>query len=272
MTTLRSLVLIAALSLLVLAPVPAQAQTAPGQLPGIVATGFGSASEPAQSANLQFLIGSAQSFGMGGVMMEESVAVMAGTPGAEMPMEPAPVMSNQLTADHLAPVVEAMETAGADPAGIEVIVPSHNSMFGPGGPEVGEIWLAVDQPDSEQLQSLVQAAYDSAAGAGLTVLFVGASYEAADCAALTQLAREAAIADAQVRAAGLAAGLGVPLGALVQASEAPFFGSPGGGTCMPEGMEMHFGPYGPGTFPAFDPAMTSAIVSMQVTLTYAFGG
>ena len=85
-------------------------------------------------------------------------------------------------------------------------------------------------------------------------------------------ARDAAIADAQERAEGLAAGLGVTLGELVQASETPYFGAPEAGSCAPEGSETFFyGPFGPGTYPLFDPESTEATVSIQVSLTYAFG-
>jgi len=102
------------------------------------------------------------------------------------------------------------------------------------------------------------------------VLHVGARYEAVDCVALTQRAREAAIADAKVRAEGLAQGLGLTLGGLTQASEPPYFGPAGMDSCAAPGAET-FGPYGPGTDPAFDPEATEATVTVQVTLTYAFG-
>ncbi|MGD9710873.1 MAG: SIMPL domain-containing protein [Thermomicrobiales bacterium] len=92
-------------------------------------------------------------------------------------------------------------------------------------------------------------------------------FEPADCVTLLQEARDAAIADAQQRAEGLAASLGGTLGSLIQASETPFYGAAGNTSCDPAGEV--YGPYGPGTLPAFDPRAAEAEVHLQVTLTYA---
>ena len=100
----------------------------------------------------------------------------------------------------------------------------------------------------------------------MTVLHVGALFEPADCAALLQEARDAAIADARLRVEGLATSLGGTVGELVQASETPFYGPAGTTTCEP-GSGV-FGPYGPGTLPAFNPGNVEAEVYVQVTLTY----
>lgn len=136
---------------------------------------------------------------------------------------------------------------------------------------MGEILVQVDRPQGEQLQSLVTTVFASASSAGLMVVNAGAMYEPADCAALVQQAREEALADARVRAEGLAKGLGVSLGDVVQASETPYFSIPGGESCAPEGMDSNYGPYGPGTYPPFDPRKTDASTAIQVVLTFAFG-
>jgi hypothetical protein len=269
MTAIRPLLLLVAVAMMALVPARTEAQTVPGQLPGIVSTGIGSVSEPAQSATLQFLVGSDQFFGMGAPMME-SIEVGPGTPASG----PAPVMGpsapGRLTEEQLDLVVDALEAAGAVTDAIDITVPFTSNFFGPGGPEGGEIEVVVDQPNAEGLIGLVAAVRNSAPAAGLTVLHVGVEYEAADCAALIQQARDAAIADARERAEGLANGLGVSLGELVQASETPYFGSPEAGSCAPEGTESFYGPYGPGTYPDFDPESVAARVSIQVTLTFAF--
>jgi len=265
-------------ALVALTVTPVTAQPVPGQEPGIVAVGFGSASAPAATATLQFLLGSSQAFGMGGeVVFEEApvcdeAPVGEGTPGPEA--TPPDAMGGMdgpptLTEDQLAPVVDALVAAGASETDITVVVPAASQIFGPGGPGAGEIRVVVDQPQSEQLRELVQAAYDTAPGAGLSVLYVGARYAAADCAVLLQEAREAAIADAQTRAEGLARGLDVTLGDLVQASETPYFGLVGGGSCAPEGTENIYGYYGPGMEAPFDPTATEATTTIQVTLTFA---
>jgi uncharacterized protein YggE len=272
---LRALVLPAALALALLAAAPAAAQTVPGAEPGIVAVGFGSASAPAASATLQFLLTSSQAFGMGveGVPTEEGPAGEAdGTPVSEGQSEAGAFGPPRLTEDAIAPVVAALVAAGAPEAGIEVTVPVTSEVFGPGGPELGEVRVAVEQPQADALVALVAAASEAASEAGLSVFHVGARYEAADCAALVQEAREAAIADARSRAEGLARGLGVALGELVQASETPYYGLPGSGSCVPAGTEGYFGPYGPGTEPPFDRRQTEATATVQVVLTFAMAG
>lgn len=229
---------------------------------GIQATGTGTASAPAQTAHLQILLGSGASFGMA------PVEFIPGTPGSEMPMD-GPMGMGRLSSEQLDPVVEAITGTGIASDAIEVTIPAYTSMFGPGGPEIAQVRATIDQPQSGALVELVSAVTAAAQQAGLSVLHVGARYEAVDCVALLQQAREAAIADAQLRAEGLARGLGVTLGELVQAGEYPYFGVTGTDSCAPAGTQGAFGPYGPGTDPAFDPDATEATVAVQVMLTYA---
>lgn len=236
----------------------ATSTVAQGQTAGIQATGIGTASAPAQTAHLQILLGSSAAFGMGAI---ETIEMPPGTP-AIGPMS--------LSEEKLGPVIDVLAGAGIGEDAIEVTIPSSSPFFGPGGPENAEIRVTVDQPQGDDLARLVAAIRAAAPNSGLTVLHVGARYDAADCASLTQQAREAAIADASQRAEGLAQGLGVTLGELVQASESPYFGPTGTESCAPAGTEGSFGPYGPGTDPAFDPNATEARVTIQATLTYAF--
>lgn len=239
----------------------ASSAAAQGPSTGIQATGTGSASAPAQTAHLQILLGSSASFGMGPMEMAP------GTPSIELP--PAgPMGPVSLSEEQLGAVIDVIEGAGIGEEAIEVTIPVYNGFFGPGGPETAEIRATVDQPQGADLVNLVAAIHAAAPESGLTVLYVGARYETADCAALMQQAREAAIADANLRAEGLAQGLGVTLGELVQASELPYFGPTGTDSCAPAGTAGGFGPYGPGTDSAFDPNATEATVTVQVTLTY----
>jgi len=124
----------------------------------------------------------------------------------------------------LVPVVEAITGAGIASDAIAVTIPASTSIFGPGGPEIAEVGVTIDQPQSGAMVELVSAVTAAAQQSGLSVLHVGSRYEAADCVALLQEARDAAIADAKLRAEGLAQALGVTLGELVQAGEYPYFG------------------------------------------------
>jgi hypothetical protein len=271
MVTRRVALLVAVFGVLSSIPQSAVAQTATGLEPGIVAVGFGQATAPAETAKLQFLLGSSTMFGGGMVYVEEEPVTGEATPGPGA--MPPGAMGGQasVTEEQLAPIVSALVAAGATEADITVTVPVISDSFGPGGPNMGEILVQVDRPQGELLQTLVDSVFDSASGVGLVVLTAGAMYEPADCAALVQQAREEAIADARVRAEGLAKGLAVSLGDLVQASETPYFGIPGGTSCAPEGMDSSYGPYGPGTYPSFDPRQTDASTSIQVVLTFAIG-
>jgi uncharacterized protein YggE len=250
------------LAAIILSILFATSAAAQGPSTGIQATGIGTASAPAQTAHLQILLGSSGFFATGPMEMTP------GTPSIDLP--PAgPMGQVSLSVEQLAPVIDVIAAAGITEDAIEVTIPAASSPFGPGGPETAEIRAAIDQPQGEDLATLVAAIRATAPNGGLTVLHVGARYEAADCAALVQQARDAAIADANQRAEGLAQGLGVTLGELLQASESPYFGPTGTDSCAPAGTAGDFGPYGPGTEPAFDPDSTEATVIVQVTLTYA---
>lgn len=249
------------LSIVLAASVSAQTPAAT-----IESTGFGSASAPVESAQIQILLGSSMAFGMGSMPMDMPDA--SASPVAAMPLDDMGMMS--LSEARLQQVLDAIVGAGIDGLTSELSVPATTSMFGPGGPETGEIRLTIVRPDSAALTMLVEQAQRAAAEAGLTVLHLGARYDAADCAALVQQAREAAIADARQRADGLARGLGVTLGELIRATEYPYYGSTGSESCLPEGPDAMFGPYGPGTLPTFDPNAIEARTFAQVTLAFEF--
>lgn len=228
---------------------------------GIQATGIGTASAAVQTAHLQFLLGSSATFGFAPIEFDP------GTPGPGVSSE-GPMGLGPLSVEQLDPVIEAIAGTGISNDAIVATVPATTSIFGPGGPETAEVRVTIDQPQPGDLTDLVAAVNAVVQRSGLTVLHVGARYEAADCVSLIQEARVAAIADAKLRAEGLAQGLGVTLGELTQASESPYFGPTGMDTCALAGTSAEFGPYGPGSDPAFDPNATEATVTVQVTLTY----
>lgn len=228
----------------------------------IEATGFGTATAPPQTAHLQFLLGSSAAFGYA------PVAFDPGTPEAGFSMM-GPIGMATLSDEQLDPVVAAISAIGIGNDAIATTVPAYSNMFGPGGPEIAEIRATLDQPSSGDLIDLVAAVRTVAQQSGLTVLFVGARYVAADCASLVQEARVAAIADATARAEGMAEGLGVTLGELTKATESPYYGPTGVDPCALTGTSDGYGPYGPGSEPAFDANATEVAVTVQVTLSYA---
>jgi len=276
----RTFPLAAALVLLgVLAPAGGAAQPSDGLEPSLIVTGVGEAAEPAAGATLQFVVGAGAYYGIPefgeGVATEEA-------PGPSGPAPAGPYGPPSLDEAALTPIVEALEAARVAREDIAVIIPVGGEFFGPFGPGTGQVLAEVRQPSREALGALVEAANAAALQAGLAMLYVGARYTADDCAALQQLAREAAVADARTRADGLVRALGIALGELIQVREAPF-----GGSWVPEGVAAPIGlqgadacapvspagtgEYGPvGSSPPFDPATAGEVRTIvQVELTFA---
>jgi uncharacterized protein YggE len=219
----------------------ASAQGVPGQLPGIVAIGFGTASAPAESAEVQLIIG---------------------------PEGYGPPPAAMITNADLAPVTDAIVGAGVDKAAIEIYIPATNSMFsGPGGPGNALLEFRLADPTDASMRALSDALYQAATTARLSVQHLGVRYAAADCAALQQAATDAAVADARARGERLAKSLGARLGALVQGMDSIFgIGVPD--SCAPQGLGS-YGPYGPNIANAYDPAAAvEATATAQITLTF----
>jgi uncharacterized protein YggE len=133
--------------------------------------------------------------------------------------------------------------------------------------------FTVEQPKIENLNAMVNAAGDAATGSGMSIDFVGVSYDAADCAALQQKARDVATKDARTRATSQAANLGVELGDLLMSSEATSTGSTGDECATPpiddSALTSSISAMG-GTLPPFNPAgPAEAAADVQITLTYA---
>ena len=217
------------------------AQTIPGQIPGIVVTGFGNATAPATAAAVQVMIG-------------PEVNGMA--------------PSATLAEADITPVIDAVVEAGVARTDIDVVIPATTSQFtGPGGPGGGMLRFDIADPTDEVMSDLVQALYQSAADARLGIQHIGIRYAAADCASLLQAATDAAIADARVRAERVANSLGAEVGALVQVMDSGFYGT-GTESCGSPAMP-NYGPYGPGIDAPFDPAApVEATATAQVTLTF----
>jgi hypothetical protein len=279
-TILAIVVVVLGVQVFAVAPRGAVAQTTPGQEPGIVAAGFGRASGPAVSAEVQIIV----SRDFYGTMVVEEFPVeeeeVTGSPvageGETPPMEGGPVGPPALTEEDLAPIVDAIVAAGVPSDQIQVISPAFSSMFtGWGGPGGAQLRFEVPNPTLDGLTALVLAVNDAAVAQGITVQHTGVHYVGGDCEALVQEARVAAVADARARAEGLADALGVALGDLTQAADNLYYGPYGGisgtGGCGPSTPE-DFGPYGPGMLAAFDPTVPAeAVAYAQVTLTFALG-
>jgi uncharacterized protein YggE len=219
----------------------ASAQGVPGQMPGIVVTGFGTASAPAESAKVQLIIG----------------PEAYGGPQATM-----------LTEADLAPITDAIAGTGVDKAEIESYIPATNSMFsGPGGPGNALLEFTFADPTDASMSALADAVYQAAATARLSIQHLGVRYAAADCATLQQAATDAAVADAQERGERLAKSLHAQLGTLTQAMDS-IYGVGAPDSCAPQGVGG-YGPYGPNIANPYDPSVAvEATATAQITLTF----
>ena len=139
----------------------------------------------------------------------------------------------------------------------------------------------MEEPTTERVQELINAAILGAAEEDLFVGQVGVGYEVADCATLERQARQAAIEDARERAELQADLLGVELGDPVASSDRPvdttglveYFGPAAitGGGCAPPLPRATAG--APVTLPLFDPTTEAEVeVYVQVAITFEIAG
>lgn len=243
---------------------PALAQGEPGVHAGITVTGYGLASAPAESANLEFLIIDQDAYYGGPPQAPEVEA----TPGA-------------MARDTVAPIIEAIEASGAVES-VEVVVPLVSELYSQ--PALARIDVMVSNPDLDGLTSLVRDATQAAAGERLLVGYVGAQFETSDCATLERDAREAALADARARAEIQADLLEVELGEVVASADgdvsldvANLYGMQlaSASNCDAVSSASSVGQFAPGaSLPRFDPTSDSGEVEVQrqVRITFAIDG
>ena len=250
---------IAASALVVAAPLALGQDAAQSGRAGITVIGFGEASAPAESVDLQILVSSVN---FGGPVSPDPDAI----PG-------------EAERKSVGPLVEGLVAAGIAEDDISIIVsPVLNQFYGPSGPGVARVDVTVDEPTLERIDELLSAAVVGAAEENLIVGQVGAGYGVADCAALELGAREAAFADAQNRADLQAEVMGVARGAAVSsvdlpvgaASFDPYLGlrSTGEGACAPATAGVSVG--AAVSLPSYDPTSDPEVsVYAQVSVTFA---
>jgi uncharacterized protein YggE len=255
-----STVMALALTVLFAAPSIALAQPVTTSLPGITASGMGTASAPAETAFVVISVGSDSYLYAEGSAMDQ--------PGIE-PTVPI------VTAEEIAaPIVDALVTAGLSVAEIEINSNTYGGGYGPyGGPQIVFISFELADPTVEGIIELLDPAIAAATSARLFVNMTSVVYGVADCAPLQREAREAAIEDARANAELQADLLDVSLGDVVASREyafgayAPYYGPVPVNTCSSEGVDpKYIGMYGG---PAFDPMLpTEVVVQSSVELTF----
>ena len=161
-----------------LVPAPALAQDAvdtPAR--GITVIGYGKSSAPAETAELQ-LLATQEEFGPPRAPDPDA------TPGAE-------------ERESVGTLVEGLQAAGVAEEEIEIVVGTViGGFYGPGGPGIARVDVAIADPTPERIDELIDAATVGAAEENLVLNQIGVGYGVADCAPLEREARQTALADA----------------------------------------------------------------------------
>lgn len=227
---------------------------------GITVIGYGKSSAPAETAEIQ-MVATQEEFGPPRAPDPDA------TPGAQ-------------EREAVGPMVEGLQAVGVAEEDITVVVgPVIGGFYGPGGPGVARVDVAVDKPTQDRIAELINAATVGAAEENLVLSLIGVGYAVSDCALLEREAREAAFNDARARAALQAELMGLPLGEAVTASDVPLNFSEALGTyygvltptqvpCSPLAPAPTSG--SPVSVPPFDPTDEAEVnVYAQVAVTFA---
>lgn len=230
---------------------------------GISVIGYGKSSAPAETAIIQ-IVASEQEF------------------GAPRPPDP-DATPGEAEREAVGPMVDALVAAGVADDDIEVVISVVAGLYyGPGGPGLARVDIAVEEPTPERIDELISTAVVGAAEEDLVVAQVGVGYSVADCAPLELEARRLALEDARTRAGLQADLLGVELGAPVATADAPvnyseafsaYYGvfSPTGVACSPPAPVPTGG--SPVSVPPYDPTDQAEVnVYAQMSVTFAYEG
>jgi uncharacterized protein YggE len=226
---------------------------------GITVIGYGKSSAPAETAELQ-LVTSQEEYGPPRAPDPDA------TPGAQ-------------EREAVGPLVDGLQAVGVAEEEIEIVVSSViGGFYGPGGPGIARVDVAVNEPTAERIDELIDAATVGAAEENLVLNLIGVGYAVADCAPLEREARETAFADARTRAELQAELMGVELGEAVAASDVPldvgdalnaYYGTitPTQVACAPPSPSPTQG--SPVSVPPFDPTDEAEVnVYAQVAITF----
>jgi uncharacterized protein YggE len=184
---------------------------------GIVVTGTATASTPATSAVIQYILRYDPSLPMPVPEDQASPAASGGMAGGYSSSAPAPDEGD------LAGVAEALVNAGVPEASVKVF-PGTDIASGPFGPGTAVVAASIeDAALLGDLTAIIEAGAVAAREAGLSIDQVGAIYNTSTCGDTSDEALASAIANAKDQAAVLAKALQVELGDLVGATMQPTY-------------------------------------------------
>ncbi len=246
-----------------------QAESGAAGVPSLSVVGLGRATAPAERATIQMMFSVGPNDYFNG-------------PGRPSVREGTPDPSSE--ADEAArPIVAAIVVAGAPSDGVSVVISPGfaTNIYAPVPNSVAfRIDVLLQAPEQEAISAIVSAAQVAGLEMNLRLSPLGVAYGLSDCAPLHAAAWEAAVADAEIRAAAQAERLGLRIGGVVAASEsqtddagARLDAETHHGSCMAV-EQSSLDPYNPipGAVdtPPFDPTAPADVVAVtSVTVSYA---
>ena len=232
---------------------------------GITVQGYGSATADPDSAIIEFY------FNRGGGAEPQPVpepgTTGSGSSGSSGAVEPVTrdagtavaAQVARITEADLQPVIDAIVAAGVPRDDIEFIGQTYYDIY------YATATLRATVGNVDNVDSVVQAAQSAAANLGdIYLSSTNISYTVSDCAAMEKAAMDAAVADANERAASSATSLGVGLGDIVGASHYSY--APYGGTACDGNF---IGPYPMGGVAYAEGSRGSVQVFANISVTYA---
>ena len=238
-------------------------------VPSLSVVGLGRATAPAEHATIQ-------------LMYAVGPNDFLNSPGNPRSQEGTPDPSGEAEAA-AQPIVAAIIAAGAPADSVSVVISAGfaTNIYSPISDSVAfRIDIVLPRPRQEVVASIIAAAQSAGYEMNLRLSPIGVAYGVADCAPLHAAAWEAAVADAELRAAAQAERLGVRIGGVVAASEtatgdtqARLDAETRMGSCT-VGEQAALDPYNPirgaVNAPPFDPTLPAEAVAVaSVTVSYA---
>lgn len=256
---LRSIAAVLVTSLILGSPAFAQTTSPPPD--GITVFGLGLASAPADSSTIQITVSS------------NNYAPPMGTrPGATPGAE---------EREAVQPIVDSLLDTGLAEADITVTVPPFlgNSFSGPFGPASALIELTLDDPTSESIEEIINAASVGGGESGLVIGGVNVVHHVQDCNELRREAQQAAFNDATEQASIEAEIVGVTLGDVVAVRDVmygpglnadPFLVYTDDDSCSFSTSNV-YGAYGPVPYDVASEPLVTVYATTEVTFEFGSG-
>lgn len=258
-TAVRTLAVLLLASLAPGSPALAQTIEPPD---GITVVGQGRANAPADSTTFRISL---------------SGGMFPGEPGWQ------PFGTPEAGADgQIQSLLDALADAGVAAADVTIVLPPYigNALFGPFGPVAAFIEFTIDDPDTDRVREILDAANMGAAESMMVLGEIMVIHTVADCSSLQEEALTDAFENARERATRQADVLGVSLGEVTASRDSlygispfdPFAGLAENGSCSYSGASVtSFGPTGPMSYDLASEPEVVVLATLDVTFAIGSG-